>query len=680
MTTQNKTKAKWKLENKAMEIGINKTNGLMESFFLKKKNIELSCGKTCNLSIEDRTAKVAYNILASRVKAVEIEHGNEGNPFLALELHYENAPFRIGVSYALEDDCLKWNIKIRNFVPGEREIHVAFSFPWFKPDLRVFMPHEKGHFSFEEIAERYYYNYFQRNEPEPVSSTGLEIGTPSFTVYDHPADYGITATAPFDQTIPRLTVDFDKKAGEVCMTNRYLRLADKREISSGVVVVPHEGDWRPGLDWMRRKYPEYFRVGNPQVWEYEGAMLLANVTPESCIRELKEKEALQWTELHCYFPHYGLYVPETSAWDDLRAMEGLPGAMTLTRGAINEYLSALRRQHVAGVIYFQTFECWQKFAEEKFPESIIRDLNGKPICVWMLTCLMNPDPDLPWGKHLLDQAKKMLETYPGIAGFFVDVYGHREFDFAHDDGVSMVCGKRCYMIRHAHRKIMGRIAALLHDAGKFLWVNGPGFIDAAEGIDGLMAECTPASLEWAKYFALERPMVYLPTDAYTPKTPRLMEQALQECLKSGAFPHVSGDHVSIIRGESPYASPTKAMCALLGKYQPLFEHFKRKRWILTPHALTLPAGINGNIFENSTGEYVVTLVCENKSSLSVDRFLENIPVAVNVPDAEAVCRAEIISSDYSESMPVTIKKKTGTGLELAIPKHHASSLIILRKK
>ena len=58
---------------------------------------------------------------------------------------------------------------------------------------------------------------------------------------------------------------------------------------------------------------------------------------------------------------------------------------------------------------------------------------------------MNADPASSFGKHMIMQAREMVEAYPDAAGFFWDVYGRSYmFDFAHDDGITMINNKPAY--------------------------------------------------------------------------------------------------------------------------------------------------------------------------------------------------------------------------------------------
>jgi len=656
----------WKIAGKNIEIAIGRTNGLPEAFFLKDKGLELFQGGLCNLFIEDRTAGKTYDALAEKAVVSKIRRAKNS---LCLELGYDRAPFKVTVSYAIAGDALKWNAVLAGD-GRDREIHVGFSFPWCRPEFQFFMPHDQAHFSFKEIAGRYYYNYYQKNEPEPVSSTELEIGTPSFTAYDGARDYGISVLAPFDAVIPRLTVDFEKQSGRITITNRHLRLGPDCGITGSVFIVPHEGDWRPALGWMLKKYPGYFEPVNKKVFDCEGSMLMGLFDSRESIRKRREKEGLAWTEVHHHFPRYGEYLPEKEEWINYGAVGDRGKPRKVSKGMIKDYLRMLKEEGVAGVMYFQIFDCDTELAEKEFPESIVKDYSGNPLSCWPLTCIMNPDPDLPWGKYLLSQIKKMIKTYPQAAGFFIDVYSHREFDFSRDDGVSMRMGKRCYMIRHAHKRIMKKISKIIHAAGKFMWVNGLGFIDAGRGVDGNMAE--GGGLAWMSFLSSVRPQIYLGWIS----DPAPMEKVFQSCLKYGTLPPVSGEQVDVLYQRKKYSPPTGKMTLLFEKYLPLFERLKGKRWVLTAHALKLPAGLDGNIFKNGRGEYVVAIVSEGKSALSGETFAENVKVTARLPGK--ITGVKLISADYRGEMELDFEKKAGGYVELMVPKHRSASVIVMK--
>ena len=102
---------------------------------------------------------------------------------------------------------------------------------------------------------------------------------------------------------------------------------------------------------------------------------------------------------------------------------------------------------------------------------------------------MNADPSSGFGKHMIAQAEQMVEAYPEIGGFFWDVYGRSYmFDFAHDDGITMVNNKPAYYPGFMYQRMMEEyIGPLLRSKGMCITANKPTTIVHCKGLDGIMA-------------------------------------------------------------------------------------------------------------------------------------------------------------------------------------------------
>jgi len=67
---------------------------------------------------------------------------------------------------------------------------------------------------------------------------------------------------------------------------------------------------------------------------------------------------------------------------------------------------------------------------------------------------MNADPSVVRQAHDR-QAREMVDAYPEAAGFFWDVYGRSYmFDFAHDDGITMVNNKPSTIREFMYQRLM----------------------------------------------------------------------------------------------------------------------------------------------------------------------------------------------------------------------------------
>ena len=341
-------------------------------------------------------------------------------------------------------------------------------------------------------------------------------------------------------------------------------------------------------------------------------------------------------------------------------MEKPKSAYRVTQQKIKEHINLLHKYGVNVFIYWQVSDCYEKYAEEKFPESISRDETENPYNAWGLCHLMNPDFRLPWARHSIKQAKKLLDAYPEVDGFFIDCLANEKFDFAHEDGTTMVNGKRSYTMSFGYMKTLETVCEMLHKKGKATFGNTPVNVEVQKDIDGLMSE----SLDWlgmVGYSGLAKPVLLL--TMYS--TIEQAEASLKACLKYGAFFH-------------PLHFQKAEFMKLCELYLPLIELLRGKRWVLTAHALTLPEGIDGNIFQGRGGDYLVTLLSKEKSALDKGKFSENIVVETTLRDAGEIKSVYIFSVDYRGCSKIDFARK-GKRIKVDLPKHGTASVVVLSK-
>ena len=106
---------------------------------------------------------------------------------------------------------------------------------------------------------------------------------------------------------------------------------------------------------------------------------------------------------------------------------------------------------------------------------------------------------------------------PAIAGFFWDVYGRSYlFDFAHDDGITMVDNKPAYYPEFMYQRMMRQhVAPLLHSKGMCVTANKPVTLASCWGVDGIMSsedvtqEENPGWIAAQSYLGLNRHVMIL---------------------------------------------------------------------------------------------------------------------------------------------------------------------------
>jgi hypothetical protein len=401
--------------------------------------------------------------------------------------------------------------------------------------------------------------------------------------------------------------------------------------------------------------------------------------------------------MHGHFPQYGEMIPPDSVKTWFCGSHPNPGH-TNSREKIASDAEATKAAGVGCFIYYNTTESEWWYAKDKYPESIAKDENGNVIDAYFgatyperKACwLMNSDPESPFGKDMYEQAKEMVKTYPAIAGFFWDVYGRSyKFDFAHDDGITMVNNKPAYYPVFMFERMIKKVGPLLHESGRFITCNKPTMVTNCLGIDGIMAkEDTPAEeksrwLVSQSYLGLNRHMMILDGSSW-----QHPERTLLTCLIYGYFSSVMSkpgirDLKTAYAGNSgsggTVAGQKEKALAIEKNYLPLIKMFKGKKWIFYPRALELPPMTDGNIFRLEDGSVMVTMV-------SLWRELNNIPgtmqealVTVRLPDAGEFSTFTLYQPDRGVESKIQPASRQGDTMTFQVAGHGKASVVVLRK-
>lgn len=501
--------------------------------------------------------------------------------------------------------------------------------------------------------------------PQPLSATGSAAyrGTcclPAVTFFG--ADAGVTVAAPFEVPAPSLTFSWTHtpEAAEVTVTVSNLRLPAKGQARAGVLVGRHEGCWRPGLGWLVSLYPEYFDPPNPKVWDDDGPMIYDFVSSEGRLRR-DLAQGLAWQELGWYWPHLGLYVPEGQSWQRQTAADGgLGEGGTVTRQMLNDYITLASRLGVAECLYFQSTEAWADYAEKQFPECRVRNANGALAPTWIKCVVMDPSPDGRFGQHIVQQARDLTEVFPGMAGVFWDQNCYTGFDFAHDDGISMVNGRRVSMMEFPQTRVQALAGEMLHDRGKVIFTNGGWTVGLARYCDGHMSEGTGPTRQ-LQYICMRKHLTLLAYDS----SPQQAREKLLLALETGAQPSVTlGD------------DKCRASCE---GYVPIFRQLRHKTWVFAPRALTLPEATVGNIFRNGEGNYLVTAVADETRAVSPEQEEKPGSVRVRVPDAREVACVFGMFPPRRGWQAVAYRREPG-GLDFDLPRPHDGAGLLLARR
>jgi hypothetical protein len=476
------------------------------------------------------------------------------------------------------------------------------------------------------------------------------------------------------------------------VSNEDLGLRGNRDLQTGLLISTQPADWRPALGWFYAKYKDYFDP-NPNFEKWDGAygeadsFMEPSMTPQQVSAAYAKEFArgVRWEEYHSPYAHYGLMIPpkNVKSWVDVSD----PGGPTLTRAKVEEHCKMATQAGVGTFLYYNTTESEYWYAQQNFPESIAKSEADRTIDAWRgetypgkRACwLMNSDPGTKFGQSMIDEAKQMVEAYPDAAGFFWDVYGRSYmFDFAHDDGITMVDNKPAYYPEFMYQRLMDQsIGPLLHDRGMTITANKPVTVASTRGVDGIMMmedaphEENPGWIAAQSYLGLTRHVMILDGDSAD------TEMLYLHCLRYGAFNSMPAEAT-----KPPNLPPPERIAYnrdLEKKYQPFVNLFAGKKWIFYPQALELPENVYGNIFQLKNGDVMITMVSAWRALRHAEGYDMNLKVVARLPNAADVRSVEVDSVDLGEKTSLAPQRQ-GDQLAITVPKHGKATVILLHMK
>lgn len=693
---------KWILENTKVKLEVDKKRGVITSFVIKDKEVDILDNEIGYVAVEDGLRNKIYG---KEIKVVETKI-NKKRTKLLLKKSCSCADFILKEEINLSTEEVKWNVKVSLKKGASRTVQIYFVFPCLKESSHLFVSHSDAPLSSEKFSRKMYIyggDMFRRE----LKNTVL---LPLVTIYHPEKDYGISISQPVELSKPQLQYFFIKNRPDLSAIIKYcyLGLTKGKEAKAEICLFSHSGDWRPGLKELLKKYPEYFRVEGKSIYQSEGAMLCSpSCYSQKEIRDWKSYN-FTWQEIHQnIYPFHGIFVPEEEEWKPVTSLlnektldldrirqtksvgEFLSGISAyspqqkISKKMINDYIKLLHKNKIASFIYINPVLCFRDYAK-KFPDSITRGMDGRPIGEgYYFGYSMNPDPKYSWGKYLINQVKKLMQTYPEVDGLFFDEIHYRGFDFAHSDGVTMVDNKPCYMLGFGMEKLIKEICGIVHGKRKAVWANAPTSLEVMKHIDGFMAE--GAAWWWlgsVQYLGLTKPLVALQQT----RDVREHETVLKHCLITGAQPSVPWK-LEGEKGADGESKETRRVIPDTGKetknlfshYNPLLKLIKEREWVLEQHSLTLPAGIKGNIFKIKDN-YVVTVVTMDKSIFDKKNMEERVELTIRLSENKQLRQAYLFSAETRKKQKIDLVLQEDKTVKITVLHHKTASVILLNKR
>jgi hypothetical protein len=618
---------------------------------------------------------------------------------------YPAAEFTVWQTFRVAADHLRWEVRIKKDAGPERTVRVIQAAPLPLRDYAGWAPIAEAPFRVKPYLP-FAIEYGQSTAGavgEPEGRTNI----PMTVFYSREKKRAICFTAPLE--IPAVRIRFlnntsaeadfhwnsrqypQRERPYFQVSHEYLGIRNTRDLITGLLISVHPADWRPALGWVYSQYQEYF---DPQstfdAWDgvyTSGSEWMKDSLTEADIDKGyagRRDRGNRWEELHGHFPRYGLMIPEPSVKSWSCESHPRPGS-TMTREKIAAHASIARQFGVGTFIYYNTTEAEHWYAQQAFPDSIAHAESGKPLGAWHAAdypdrraCyLMNSDPATSFGKHMMQQAEAMVNAYPAIAGFFWDVYGRSYlFDFAHDDGITMVDNKPAYYPEFMYQRMMRQhVAQLLHNKEMCVTANKPVTVASCWGVDGIMSsedvtpEENPGWIAAQCFLGLNRHVMILSGEGA--RDPELL---FLHCLHYGMF----YSDVNTTDAHAGNLTPEQAAhrADLVQKYHPFIDRMRGKRWIFHPHALELPPYTAGNIFRLKDGSVMITMVSAWRHLRKVENSDANLEVICRLPDAGRMKNIHATAIDLKQSWPLE-PTRDGDALKLVIPQHGKATVILL---
>jgi hypothetical protein len=449
-------------------------------------------------------------------------------------------------------------------------------------------------------------------------------------------------------------------------------------------LVAHPADWRGGLGWMARRYPQYFDPPNPIATQMAGNGAYSSHTDINEIERLMQMAFRVNWKASFDFPYMGMFIPpvksDTEEWIDFMNQ-------SISIAKMRDSARSLRRVGFYLLNYFNVTEfgthtkypapprkaakdedLWKDpndFTHYAMGKAILLGENDKPIFSWVGCVVMDPGEKV-YQDFLLDQARRHVKEFPDSSGICIDrVDWIMEYNRHRDDGVTWLGGKPARCLAVSWHEMLDRLGQVMHEAGKVIFAN-PMYprLDLQRQVDGFYDEHGqhPFSLNTCTLLALNKP--YIAWTWEVQDFDKNADEYLQRHLHLGAYltaPVPGNDHTIL-------PDPKRDQYYL--DYGPLFDALRGKRWLLLPHVVRVEGDkALANIFE-VPGGYVVPVTFAKEASVQI--VLQGLP---ELPGQNGF-RIEAIQP--GESQPIALQaKKEGNLLRVEVPTKRGCAVLLL---
>ncbi len=472
------------------------------------------------------------------------------------------------------------------------------------------------------------------------------FSVPVFTVLENKDKIGISlALSPQDNILDLVMTTMPD--GSVTYTRLSNRISNYHTVTFSMDLIGDTDDWRCGLGWMSKRYPDYFDPKNPTALKLNGTGAYSNSYTNFDVKKMKDMAFTVNWQASFDFPYMGMFLPPVEPGVKWKRFGG--GEMSIK--AMNDYAGDMKQKGFYVLNYFNVTEfgakikypyvprvsgtatdLWKEandFLYTNLSTAILRDsadhypsIKSSPIIYTWGNALVMDCGDSVYQTFLLNQARRHIEEIPNSFGICIDRLDWLNiFNVNADDSITWFDGRPARSIITSYKDLMKKLGPIMHDAGKYIFVNSIGRrIDYFEHVDGIFDEFTYSGtpLNTSAFICVNKPALGW-TDENTTVLKEGGDNFFQKYLYMGVFP------MCPFPGNDHSVHPADSVDRFYLDYGPLMKLMQKRKWVLSPHVVSVKNNAaKANVFSTPEG-YLIPVVYGKQQKIEVSIHLPVTP-------------------------------------------------------
>ncbi len=472
------------------------------------------------------------------------------------------------------------------------------------------------------------------------------FSVPIFSVLENKEKIGINLALSPEDNILNLVMT-STPDGSVVYSRLSNRISNYNTVKFSMDLIGDTDDWRCGLGWMSKRYPDYFIPKNPTALKLNGTGAYSNSYTDFDVKKMKDMAFTVNWQASFDFPYMGMFLPPVKP--DVKWKRYGGGEMSIK--AMNDYAGNMRQKGFYVLNYFNVTEfgakmkypyvpqisntdpdLWKEsndFLYSKLSGAILQyrtgyypaTKNGPPFYTWGNAFAMDC-ADSVYHEFLLDQARRHINEIPNSFGICIDRLDWLNvFNVNADDGVTWFDGRPARSIITSYKSLMEQLGPIMHNAGKYILANSIGRrIDYFKHLDGIFDEFTYSGtpLNTSAFICINKPALGW-TDEKSTVLKEGGDNFFQKYLYMGVFP------MCPFPGNDHSIQPSDSVDRFYLDYGPLLKLMQERKWVLSPHVVSVENNAaKANVFSTPDG-YLVPVVYGKQQKIQVSILLPVIP-------------------------------------------------------